>query len=101
MLSGCAVQPVFLFERAGRWVIHWGPRHQLPRSKQRDADIQAIIAWAMAYEEALVRTIPSQWVWWHKRWRTREEDRDPQALAEKAARSEEKKRRQELQRQAR
>ena len=69
------VIPVFMLERQGRWVLHCGPLRHFPRSRDRAADQLAITAWFMRYEEALVRQIPHQWVWWHRRWRTRPEDR--------------------------
>ncbi len=81
LMSGGAVQPIFLFERAGRWVLHLGPRRIFTRGKDRAADISEITAWAMAYEEALVRRSPHQWVWWHRRYKTRPEDRPAAARA--------------------
>ncbi len=69
------VMPVFMLERNGRWVLHCGPLRHFPRSRDRVADQLAITAWFMRYEEGLVRQIPHQWVWWHRRWRTRPEDR--------------------------
>lgn len=74
LMSGGAVQPVFLYRRGLHWVMHFGPRRIFPRTKDRAADIRAITAWAMAYEERLVRSSPHQWVWWHRRWRTRPDE---------------------------
>jgi KDO2-lipid IV(A) lauroyltransferase len=71
LLTRAAVQPVFLYEKAGRWVMHVGPRRHFTRSGDTEADVLAITAWAIGYEEALVRRVPHQWVWWHLRWRTR------------------------------
>jgi len=70
LMARVPVMPVFLYARAGRWVVHWGPRIRWPASGDRDADAHAITCWISAYEEALVRRHPEQWVWWHKRWRT-------------------------------
>lgn len=75
LLGGGAVQPIFCFACAGRWVLHVGPRRTFPRSGDRDADLRAIMTWTTAYQERLVRRHPEQWVWWHMRWRTRPEDR--------------------------
>jgi KDO2-lipid IV(A) lauroyltransferase len=87
LLANVPVQPIFCYRRAGRWVLHLGPRRKFPRTKDRAADIAAITAWAMAYEEALIRRAPHHWVWWHPRWRTRPEDvaRAAAAAAAKAA----------------
>lgn len=71
LLSRSAVQCVHLYRKAGRWVLHAGPRVSFPRTRDREADQLAITGWATAYEEQLVRSQPTQWVWWHKRWRTR------------------------------
>ena len=70
-VARCPVMPVFLLRRAGRWVLHVGPRTAFPKPANREAGILAITAWATAYQEALVRRHPGQWAWWHKRWRTR------------------------------
>jgi KDO2-lipid IV(A) lauroyltransferase len=75
LLTSSPVQPIFLYRRAGRWVLHVGPRRRFARTRDREADVVAITAWAMAYEEALVRRFPHQWVWWHPRWRTTPQDR--------------------------
>lgn len=71
VLTGSAVQPAFLYAKAGRWVLHFGPRRHFPRSRDREQTAREITAWLMAYHEAIVRRAPEQWVWWHKRWRTR------------------------------
>ncbi|MBA3685634.1 MAG: hypothetical protein H0W72_10415 [Planctomycetes bacterium] len=69
--TGCPVQPTYLYRRAGRWVIHWGPRWLPPPGMEARAAAEHLTARVMAYEEALVMRHPEQWVWWHKRWRTR------------------------------
>ncbi len=76
LLTGAAVQPMFLFRIARRWVLHIGPRRYFARSRERERDLHQATAWAMAYEEALVRRFPHQWVWWHPRWRTTRADRE-------------------------
>lgn len=74
-LTRSAVMPAFLYWKAGRWVFHAGPRRRFARTRDSEADARTITAWVTAYEEALVRRAPEQWVWWHKRWRTRPEDK--------------------------
>jgi KDO2-lipid IV(A) lauroyltransferase len=71
VLTKSAVQPAFLYAKHGRWVLHCGPRRRFAPSGNREADATAITAWVMAYHEGVVRRAPEQWVWWHKRWRTR------------------------------
>lgn len=80
MLTRSAVQPAFLYRKAGRWVLHFGPRRRFARSGDLAADVLAITAWTTAYQEAIVRRAPEQWAWWHKRWRTRPEDRPAEAV---------------------
>lgn len=74
-LTRSAVMPVFLYWKHHRWVLHAGPHRYFPRTRDSEGDVRAIIAWVTAYEEAIVRRAPEQWVWWHKRWRTRPEDK--------------------------
>lgn len=74
-LAGGWIQPGYciLVPRGGyrwNWVQHVGPRVRFPRAPDREAGARAIMAWTMAYQEALVRRHPEQWVWWHRRWRT-------------------------------
>lgn len=74
-LAGGWVQPghCFLVHRGGyrwTWVLHCGARVRFARDRDREAGARAVMAWTMAYEEALVRRHPEQWVWWHRRWRT-------------------------------
>ncbi len=71
VMARVPVQPAFAYLRAGRWVMHWGPRTRAPAGLDREQAALWLTAWGMAYQEALVRRTPEQWVWWHKRWRTR------------------------------
>ncbi len=72
-LTRSSVIPIFLYWKGGRWVLHAGPHRQFPRTRDSAGDIRAITAWVTAYEEAIVRRAPEQWVWWHRRWRTQEQ----------------------------
>ena len=65
-----AIQPCYCYEKAGYFILHWGPRKLFPRTDNQEHDVQIMTDWILAYEEALVRKHPEQWVWWHKRWRT-------------------------------
>jgi len=81
-LTRSPVIPVFLFWRHGRWVLHAGPRRRFPRTRDSEADARAIIGWITSYQEMLVRRSPEQWVWWHKRWRTRPGDQADRSTAQ-------------------
>lgn len=74
-LTRSGVMPVFLYWKHHRWVLHAGPYRHFPRTRDSEGDVRAIIAWITAYQEAIVRRAPEQWAWWHKRWRTRPEDK--------------------------
>jgi KDO2-lipid IV(A) lauroyltransferase len=70
MLGGGKAQMVFCFESHGRWVLHFSQRWSFSRGDDREQAIHDLTAYVTAYEEALVRRHPEQWVWWHMRWRT-------------------------------
>lgn len=69
--AGAPCVSIFLLRRAGRWVMHVGPVVRPDRGPDREAAAHALTATMTAYQEALVRRYPEQWVWWHKRWRIR------------------------------
>ncbi|MHC5068436.1 MAG: lysophospholipid acyltransferase family protein [Planctomycetota bacterium] len=78
-LGRVEVQGVYSFAHAGTWVLHISPRWRLDPTLPRNEAIAVLTARIMAYQEALVRRHPEQWVWWHKRWRTTPDQR-PEAL---------------------
>lgn len=63
------VQPVYCLLRNGRWVFHWGPQLWPDLRLDRQAAAVALTARFTAYQERIIRQLPWQWVWWHKRWR--------------------------------
>lgn len=85
MTPECCFQVVLCYRQSYRhgyghsqhWCIHAGPRWTLPAGDRAEA-AHALTARATAYIQDLVARHPEQWVWWHKRWRTRPEQR-PQA----------------------
>jgi len=72
-----AVLPGFLLwepaERNGRggYVLHFGPELTLPRTAEPEADILAATALCTATIESWIRRYPDQWLWVHRRWKTR------------------------------
>ncbi len=48
LLGGGAVQPMFCYALAGRWVVHVGPRRVYPRNADRKEQQRIITAWATA-----------------------------------------------------
>jgi KDO2-lipid IV(A) lauroyltransferase len=74
-LGRARVQPVYCVWEGDAWALYWGPRWSVPRDLPREEAAAVITARVIAWQEALVRRHPEQWAWWHKRWRTRPEDR--------------------------
>ena len=71
--AGAAVVPGFLLWEAdeGRYVLHFGPSLDLVRSGEAEADALANTALFTAVLESWIRRYPEQWLWVHRRWKTR------------------------------
>jgi KDO2-lipid IV(A) lauroyltransferase len=68
--TGAAIVPMALYlERAGTHVVRVLPEVPVRTSGSRDADVRQITADASRAVEDLIRLDPSQWVWFHRRWR--------------------------------
>jgi KDO2-lipid IV(A) lauroyltransferase len=71
--TGAAVLPGFmLWEPAERrYVLHFGPEIEIPHTDDRAADILEGTRRATAVIESWIRRYPDQWLWIHRRWKTR------------------------------
>jgi KDO2-lipid IV(A) lauroyltransferase len=71
--TGAAVLPGFvLWEPAERqYVLHFGPELHLARTGDAAADILAATQQCNDVLEAWIRRYPDQWLWIHRRWKTR------------------------------
>jgi KDO2-lipid IV(A) lauroyltransferase len=71
--TGAAVLPGFmLWEPAERrYVLHFGPELDLARTGEGEADVLAATERCNDVLEAWIRRYPDQWLWIHRRWKTR------------------------------
>jgi KDO2-lipid IV(A) lauroyltransferase len=71
--TGAAVVPGFmLWEPAERkYVLHFGPPLQFARSEDTGADVLALTQQCNDVLESWIRRYPDQWLWIHRRWKTR------------------------------
>ena len=71
--SGAAVLPGFLLweESEKKYVLRFGPELDLVRTGDAAADVAANTALFAATTEAYIRRYPEQWLWVHRRWKTR------------------------------
>jgi len=71
--TGAAVLPGFLLweERERQYVLRFGPELVLADSGDSEADAASNTALFTAVIEETIREYPSQWLWMHRRWKTR------------------------------
>ncbi len=71
--TGAAVVPGFTVWEAEqrRYVLYFEPAIELSRSGDEDADVAENTARFTAVIERWVRRYPDQWLWVHRRWKTR------------------------------
>jgi KDO2-lipid IV(A) lauroyltransferase len=71
--TGAAVLPGFmLWEKTeGRYVLYFGPELVFERGSDAQADILAATQQCTSAIESWIRRYPDQWLWIHRRWKTR------------------------------
>ena len=71
--TGAAVLPGFLLweESERQYVLHFYPEVALAKAGDAEADAAENTAHFNAVLEDLIRQYPSQWLWMHRRWKTR------------------------------
>ena len=77
--TGAAVLPGFMLweEAEQKYVLHFGDEIVFDRTGDDEADAVANTAKCTAAIEAYVRRYPDQWLWVHRRWKTRPEGEGP------------------------
>ena len=70
--TGAAVLPGFLLEEpGGRYRLHFGEELAIDRTEDGELDATRNTARFTAVLEAYIRRFPEQWLWMHRRWKTR------------------------------
>lgn len=70
--TGAAVLPGFLLEQPdGRYRLHFGPALEVVDTGDSERDAVENTARFTAVLEGYIRQYPGQWLWMHRRWKTR------------------------------
>ena len=71
--TGAAVLPGFMLWEPGerRYVLHFGPQLEISYTADAAADILAATQLCTQAIETWIRRYPDQWLWIHRRWKTR------------------------------
>ena len=71
--TGAAVLPGFLVWEPGesQYVLHFGPELRFAHSDDVEADVLAATQQCNDVLESWIRRYPDQWLWIHRRWKTR------------------------------
>jgi KDO2-lipid IV(A) lauroyltransferase len=77
--TGAAVLPGFLLweESEQRYMLHFYPELTLASTGDAEADAATNTAQFTAVLESTIRQYPSQWLWMHRRWKTRPPNSPP------------------------
>ncbi len=77
--TDAAVVPGFTVwdEKAGKYILRFDPALELIRTGDDQADVVANTARFTSVIEDYVRRYPEQWLWVHRRWKTRPEGEEP------------------------
>jgi Kdo2-lipid IVA lauroyltransferase/acyltransferase len=71
--TGAAVVPGFLLweEAEGQYVLHFGKELEVVKTDDSESDALVNTAAFTAAIEGYIRRYPDQWLWMHRRWKTR------------------------------
>lgn len=71
--TGAAVLPGFMVWEQTEWryVLHFGPELTFEKTNDAEADILTTTQQCTSAIESWIRRYPDQWLWIHRRWKTR------------------------------
>jgi KDO2-lipid IV(A) lauroyltransferase len=71
--TGAAVLPGFMVwePRERKYVLHFGPELKFAQTGDTEADVLAATTQCNQVLEVWIRRYPDQWLWIHRRWKTR------------------------------
>ena len=71
--TGAAVLPGFMLwePREKKYVLHFGPQLHFARNGDAESDVQTATQQCNDVLESWIRRYPDQWLWIHRRWKTR------------------------------
>jgi KDO2-lipid IV(A) lauroyltransferase len=77
--TGAAVLPGFLLWEASlqEYVLHFGEELELIETGDNETDVSANTALFTKVIESYIRRYPDQWLWLHRRWKTRPDGERP------------------------
>ncbi len=71
MSSGAAILPAFIIRRAGRHILMIDRPIETANTGDREADLLTNTRRWSNVVESYIKRYPDQWVWMHRRWKTR------------------------------
>ena len=71
--TGAAVLPGFMLwePKEKKYVLHFGPHLHFSRTGDNESDVMAATQQCNDVLESWIRRYPDQWLWIHRRWKTR------------------------------
>ncbi|MCL5965870.1 MAG: lysophospholipid acyltransferase family protein [Deltaproteobacteria bacterium] len=74
LATGARIHPAFIFRDPAdkfRHIVKFGPAIPVNRNASRDEEVERILRRCNEELEKAIREDPTQWLWFHRRWKTR------------------------------